>query len=470
MMIVIMRKSISRSIGFVIAAALLISCQPSTPVSTPGSPDEGVPTSEQLIGSEPMPTQRTRTPEQPPISIATDAPLTIAYTHQQPDGNRWLDGSGDVRHANPIDIALSGQPRWLVAAPYQNGSLWAVVLEDGSVQAFLLNASGAQPVPISPSILIPGAPAMLLIQDRVPILLTPPTNAASETTHPIWLPQSGIMAFIEKNGDLVFWGDGEVARLAVDALPDARILQDERGRILLFTGPTDRYQHGVLGDTIEAGSITLINTLPKPAISMTIHFSPKVAEGIAPIWADLDKDGTREIIVTLSDENQGAQIVIYNENGELTAASAPIGRGYRWRHMLAAAPFAPGGAVELADVVTPHIGGIVEFLTLSEDILQTTATLNGYSSHTIGSRNLDTAIIGDFDADGLAELILPDQAMTNLGIIKRTALGAEVIGNLKTDSRISSNLAGVNLEAEGIGLGVGLENNTLRIWLSCTEE
>jgi len=60
--------------------------------------------------------------------------------------------------------------------------------------------------------------------------------------------------------------------------------------------------------------------------------------------------------------------------------------------------------------------------------------------------------------------------MTNLGIIKRTALGAEVIGNLKTDSRISSNLAGVNLEAEGIGLGVGLENNTLRIWLSCTEE
>jgi hypothetical protein len=466
MKITIKIKLIQVFIGLAAAAILLTSCQPSTPAPTPMGYNPGTPTSEQPIESETGSAHQTSTPVNPPTGIVPDSPITIAYTYQQPDGNRWLEGSGDIRNATPLDIALPGSPRWLVAAPFQNGSLWAAVLEDGSVLAFLVTGSGAQSIPITPSMLSPGAPPLLLIKGDVPTLLTAPDSTTSEITHPVWLPQSGSMAFIDSGGDLVFWRNGEVARLAVGALPDARLLVDEQDRILLYTNPTDRYPHGVLGDAIEAGSVTLINTLPAPVISMTIPFAPQVAEGIAPIWVDLDSDGAREIIVTLSDDTQGAQIVIYAENGTRMAASTPIGRGFRWRHLLAAAPFAPNGEIELVDVVTPHIGGIVEFLTLSGKNLETTTTINGYSSHTIGSRNLDTVIAGDFDADGIPELLLPDQAMSSLGIVKRTTLGAEVIGTLTTGSRITTNLAGVNLEAEGIGIGVGLENNTIRIWLS----
>jgi hypothetical protein len=112
-------------------------------------------------------------------------------------------------------------------------------------------------------------------------------------------------------------------------------------------------------------------------------------EGIAPIWTDLTGDGGREIIVTLSDPEGGARLAVYSEAGEQLAVGSAIGRGYRWRHQLVVAPFGPTGDLELADVMTPHIGGIVEFFQLAGDRLKLIAQTSGYSSHVLGSRNLD---------------------------------------------------------------------------------
>jgi photosystem II stability/assembly factor-like uncharacterized protein len=47
--------------------------------------------------------------------------------------------------------------------------------------------------------------------------------------------------------------------------------------------------------------------------------------------------GQREIIVTQSDAQQGAQVVVYSESGERLAAVPAVGRGNRWRHQLAVA-------------------------------------------------------------------------------------------------------------------------------------
>ena len=40
-----------------------------------------------------------------------------------------------------------------------------------------------------------------------------------------------------------------------------------------------------------------------------------VVEGISPIWADLNGDGQSEIIVALSEAEQGAQVAVYSESG-----------------------------------------------------------------------------------------------------------------------------------------------------------
>jgi len=128
-----------------------------------------------------------------------------------------------------------------------------------------------------------------------------------------------------------------------------------------------------------------------------------VIEGTAPTWVDLNADGEREIIVTPSNANTGARMVVYREDGSLFATEDPIGQGFRWRHQLAVAQFIEGGSQEIAVVRTPHIGGVVEIYALDEDRLEIKAELGGYSSHRIGSRNLDSALSDDINQDGQVE-------------------------------------------------------------------
>jgi hypothetical protein len=404
----------------------------------------------------------------PTDTTTTDTTTTVsAYfglTNQGLDGNRLVRGRGNLSESEPLDIALAGTPEWLAAAPVSGGSVWVVALTNGQVQAFLLQGRTAAPVAIEPTQLPAGAPPLLVIENGLPRLLTAPADA-SPLSHPVPLAESGRIAYVAKNGDLVLWDGDELARFAVDALPDARILVDERQRLLLLTGATDRYDHGVLGDAIEAGSVTLVETSQTPRIATTIFVTaPDVIENVAPIWADLNGDGTREIIVTVSNNTQGAREIVFSETGAQIAAGSPIGRGYRWRHQLAVAPFVQDEKNELVEVLTPHIGGVVQFSRLAGNSLDTVASIPGYTSHRIGLRNLDMAVAGDFDADGNIELLLPDDAMRAIGAIRRTADGAEVAWTLPMGgSRLATNLAAV-LDQNATAVGVGREDGVLRIW------
>ena len=158
---------------------------------------------------------------------------------------------------------------------------------------------------------------------------------------------------------------------------------------MVLSEPTEEYRHGIMGDSIEAGSITIIETdgIPKAEVVIDVP-EGKVIEGISPIWADVDDDGEREIIVTLSNADQGAQIVAFDENGEIKYRGSSIGQGYRWRHQLAVAPFDDSAEMKLVDILTPHIGGVVEFYDLKDGELKIESSISGYSSHKIGSRNL----------------------------------------------------------------------------------
>jgi endonuclease YncB( thermonuclease family) len=389
------------------------------------------------------------------------------YTHQRPDGNRLATGKGDLPGVEPLDIPLDGTPHWLVAAPMGEGSVWVAVLANGRVQAFHVVARSVAPIAIEPDQLPPGMPPLLRVRDDVPSLVANPTDQASPLTHAVALPASGDqLAFIETNGDLVIWDGGEAGRLATNAMPDARLLVDEAARILLLTDPTTGYDHGVLGDGAEGTSISLIETAPAPRVVQRIEIpSPGVVEGIAPIWADLTGDGEREIIVTLSDAESGARLAVYGETGERLAVGPAIGRGYRWRHQLAVAPFGPTGDLELADVMTPHIGGIIEFFQPAGDRLKLMSQTSGYTSHVLGSRNLDMAVAGDFDGDGRLELLLPDQERANLGAVRRVPGGAEVAWELPVGGRLSTNLATVAFPDGSLAVGVGHEGEQLRLWL-----
>jgi hypothetical protein len=269
------------------------------------------------------------------------------------------------------------------------------------------------------------------------------------------------------HGDLVqVAADGtELDRLPIKALPDARLLLDHEGRALSLTHPTDRYRHGVLGDDLEATGISLLEIAPSLRILRNIQIvEPQVIEGITPIWADLNGDGAREIIVTLSDASRGARLVVYNELGEVVATGPDIGRGFRWRHQIAVAPFGPGGELELVDVLTPHLGGVVEFFRWQAEKLVRVASVSGYSSHALGSRNLDMAAAGDFDGDGRIELLVPSQNRERLGGIRHTSQGGETVWEVPIGGQISTNLSGLRYPDGRMIIGVGRSDEFLRLW------
>jgi hypothetical protein len=388
----------------------------------------------------------------------------FSFTHVRPDGNRLSFGNGSLPDYKTLDIKLSGKPIWVTAASINESSIWVAVLGDGNVQAFRIINNSYIEIEIEPDKLPPGMPPLLSLNNITTQLIT--ENNGSKLTHPVMLNETNRIAFITPDGDLIISNETSELRLEINALPDARLLLDDKDRILLLTGPTNRYSHGVLGDSLEASQITLVETSGTPSVILNITLEEdKVIEGISPIWADLNGDGDFEIIVTVSDSENGAQIRAYNEDGNLIAEGLAIGQGYRWRHQIAVAPFGPNGELELVDVKTPHIGGVVEFYRMIGSELKIVSSISGYTSHRIGSRNLDMAVAGDFDSDGNFELLVPNQARTKLGGIRHTENSAEEVWSLDIDGKINTNV-GVTTTIDGtIIIGVGREDSVLRLWL-----
>lgn len=398
--------------------------------------------------------------------------LVFGYTNVRTDGNRLITGRGSFPHVRFLDIKLSGRPLWVVAAPGNGGSVMAAVLEDGRTEAFSIAEGRVSKVDVTPDRIPAGAPPLLTLDATAKAELLPGSFYLNNYhTNPVILPLSGRTAAIDVRGNIVVREKDQKGTITdrtvrINALPDARILFDERERLFILTHPTADYGHGILGDSLEATRITIVETDPVVRVTKQIPVeNGKVIEGLSPILADLDGDGMREIIVTVSDAKNGAQIAAYSETGEIVGRGPEIGRGYRWIHQIAVAPFGPAGEIELAAVRTPHIGGVIEYYRLSGGSLRIVAREKGISSHRIGSRNLDMAVAGDFDGDGKTELLVPNQTFDTLLLLSRTKGGVEVESTYPVDGTVGTNIAAAWSGGEDIIVGVGREDGVLRVWV-----
>jgi len=385
-------------------------------------------------------------------------PQRFGVASHRADGNRLASGRGSIPGSTPLAAMAGGTPDWLVAARTASGPpLVAATLADGTVSAFRLEGSALREQPLGGAQLRPGQPPLLDARRRalVGIPGTSPRGAATAGEGRLLAPAA--------NGDVLV-GVGDRIR-GVGALPDSRIAIGAR-HAAVVGGATSRYDHGVLGDALEGSTVFTLAAQGAPVVAVAID-APAVIEGAAPILADLGGGRGAEVVVTVSDPEDGARLAAYELGGSGAGQawrSEPIGTGQRWRHQIAVAPFGPEGERELVSVRTPHLDGTVEFHAAEGDRLVLRAALPGYSSHELGSANLDHAIAGDFDGSGRPEVVVPVIDGSALAGIERTGDGAREVWRVELPAPMSSNLAAVRDRSGALLLAAGLSDGRVLVW------
>ena len=191
-----------------------------------------------------------------------------------------------------------------------------------------------------------------------------------------------------------------------------------------YSKPTKRYDHAILGDAIEGGALVVINQNRK-RFEIILPASD-VFEDNTPRLFDLDGDGTTEIITIQSSISKGASLSIYQitAKGLMQVAQTPyIGLSHRWLNVAGIDHYTGNKSLEIAIVVTPHIGGRLDLYSFSDNRLYKLASEQGFSNHIIGSPEQRLSASFMSDVKGKADLALPSADRKSLMIMSVGASG-----------------------------------------------
>lgn len=250
------------------------------------------------------------------------------------------------------------------------------------------------------------------------------------------------------------------------ALPDAIVSAGKNNlKRAWLAKPTKRYGHGILGDTIEAGSLVVETSCRR--IMEHVLDDQHVFEDREARLVDLENDIYDEIVVIESNLDLGAALAVYGSAGATCSANGGlkpiartpfIGPSNRWLNVAGIADYDGDGVKEIAIVVTPHIGGTLQFWSLQKGKMVLEAEKYGFSNHAIGSRAQKLSATVETDA-GTA-LIVPGADRESLHRVrlldgkilsrKFADLHGKITGNMQLTA--SNGEAHVSFEAGAAGL------------------
>jgi len=145
----------------------------------------------------------------------------------------------------------------------------------------------------------------------------------------------------------------------IDSLPDHVVAQGDKhiARAWLVY-PARHYDHGVLGDAVEAAGVRVDL---RDGRQFTLRLMDRsVFEDRYPRLLDADGDGDDEMVLVHSYPDRGAALAVLEVDDRgirFGAESRPIGTAYRWLNPVGSGDFDGDGAIEIGAVLMPHLDG-----------------------------------------------------------------------------------------------------------------
>ncbi len=186
--------------------------------------------------------------------------------------------------------------------------------------------------------------------------------------------------------------------------------------------PTLRYPHKALGSATHAATLHVLVANAAGALKELVYTLPlhKVFEDLTVRLVDLDGDGRDEVIVVESDAVRGSATVVLGVRAKSLlelARSAYAGSTFLWLNPVGAADFDGDGKLDVASVITPHIGGTLTLYHYKPPKLEAFARAMDVSNHRMGDPEQDVAVIVELPGTR-PTVIIPDMSLKALHALR----------------------------------------------------
>lgn len=337
-----------------------------------------------------------------------------------------------VAQSEPMRALAAGGPTGLLGIG-QSGALWALSVSGAAPRRMAGGLDGATPLAVGHGrIAARRSDGALWVWER---------GQEQGSVNGLLAPQAGLLilpfaviATTASGGDhrlVRLEPDAshrwiEVARSAEAVLPDGRPVQvdltgqGDGGDLAVLAGPdAERYTHGVLGDSIEATRVIVLERHGLQVQRTLSIAAPFAIEDITlrPVALFAGAPGSLGLLCVRSGP-AGAQLALLDADPalpqrlRLAALGEPLGSRNRWlapsssgRHWLA--------------VHTPHIGGVLHEYRRDGERLVARRVADDVSTHHIGSRELDLSVTRG------RWWVAPDQQRTRLRLFDSMAAWRE---------------------------------------------